>query len=214
MRVERCIGLWLYPWFVKSHFYCYAVQQNSTSESPHPPPQSPMTYLALIRFLALLTMSVSVSSHGAGLKSNQNWPVTPIKCVPLLHHHYSLLGSWLGRLVTTFSSGGMHSTFQHCESQPMWFELSVEYQLDFSVFCDSSIWCFSGIGYYCQVLEGNQEHWQQPVMFGGWCIGFHQPLTQKKRQPILGTEYFLWQCVVSNQEIYFLLSSFYTFLQN
>ena len=70
-----------------------------------------------------------------------------------------LAGLMAGEFGECFSSGGIHSIFQHV-SQPMWSKLSVEYHLDFSMFCDSSIWWFSGIGItvkFWRITKGNDN---------------------------------------------------------
>lgn len=44
-------------------------------------------------------------------------------------------------LIIIFSAGSMHSTFQHYENYPIEMKLPGEYQLDFSAFYDSIVWC-------------------------------------------------------------------------
>lgn len=47
---------------------------------------------------------------------------------------------------------------------------------------------FVEIGSFCQVLYGNKEQWQKPVMIGGLWNTIHTTHKQlKRRQPIPGT---------------------------
>lgn len=76
-----------------------------------------------------------------------------------------------------FSSSSLENTFRVRISRPvpvgllhvLWLKCTVS----------------STIRSYCQVLEGNQEHWQHPVMFGGGdggmvSMGPHQPTTPEE----------------------------------
>lgn len=55
----------------------------------------------------------------------------------------SLIDSWLRSVITFFSSGSMGSILQHYKSYAGVKKLPGQYQTDFFVFCDTSIFFFS-----------------------------------------------------------------------
>lgn len=155
-------------------------QQHHNSRS------SPMTYLA--PGSRPRQCQVWVSSCGAGFQPNQNMvdyshgilaTIEPVSVSCQTGHYYSFHGSHLGE-TDNYSSGSVPNTFWNYKSQPVGKNFASEYQLGFSMFCDSSISVFSNkVSMTSSGRMATKRDDKEPIMFRGYIELMNQQLQKR-----------------------------------